>query len=166
MPNLFLANCTTKNITFLYRPIGRPNMVRLEIPAGEQRQVVRNGTSEDIAAILEHNARYGYIEEHEVKRAPKDIAIEALFGLDKTVDPGSLMLAQEHNENVLTRRGIDLRRAAAVGMQRFINQGGLQPEATQVEIAEVVKPGEKPSLVEGIRVDPNQTEGIVERRAA
>jgi hypothetical protein len=166
LPNLFLANCTTKNITFLYRPIGRPHMLRLEIPAGEQVQVVRNGTSEDIAAILEHNVRYGYIEEHEIKRAPTDVAIEALFGLDKPVDPGNLILAQEHNGNVLTRRGIELRRAAAVGMQQFINQGGLHPEATQVEITEVVKPGEKPSLVEGIRVDPNQSEGIVERRAA
>ena len=167
MPSLYLANCTTKNLDFLFRPLGRTNVVRFQVPAGKQVRVANEVTTEDIAHIISQHLPYGYVLEVEVKRMNKTIAIEAVFGLDRPVDPGSLMLAQEHNENVLSARGIELRRAAAIGMRNFlVESGGLSPDATQVEITEVTKPGEKPSLTEGIRVDPHQSTGIIERRAA
>lgn len=167
MPSLYLANCTTQNLDFIFRPLGRANTVRYQISAGRQVQVARDVTTEDIAHIIAQHLPYGYVLEAEIKRMDKTIAVEGVFGLDRPVDPASLMLAQEHNDNVLSARGIQLRRAAAIGMRNFlVDSGGLNPEATQVEITQVTKPGDKPNLTEGIRVDPNQSVGIIERRAA
>ena len=181
MPDLYLANCTIKTIDFnFYQPGHLPwmqppgadrrqikPMVRFSVPPGQQQRIARDVGAESITEIIVQHQPYGFVLEDEIVHADRSVCIEGIFGVGKAVSPDSIMLAQEHNHNVLTGRGIDLRRAAAIGMSNFMNQGGVTHDTTQIEIVEEAARGQTPSINETVRVDRRQSQGlVVGRRAA
>jgi hypothetical protein len=150
MPELFIANTTKRHHDFDYRIPENPKLIRQSIRAGEQVRIGGDLRSEDIQAIIDQHIQYGLISANDVKRSADFVGL--CYSIGKPVPAANVMTAFEQNDGVLTKRGEEIRKAAAIAFDASVAASipGVGPETT-TEIVEDVK-----------RSDPNYDQKVNE----
>ncbi len=152
---MFIANCTKQVQDFIYRPVeSRGNrMQRIEI--GQQIQLAGDLNQSDIDAIVDHHALYGLLSVEDARKV-RGRFVGMCYSIDKPVKIEDMQIVLSRNDDVLTDRGQELRKEAAVATSAAIQQGGDNSlRALETSITEVKKDGGEPDVQEGVRVDRN-----------
>jgi len=163
--DLYVANCTNQPHIFAYKvpeyaapfsvPIPQGGQIKVPAPAG-------GFNVHQINYIVDHHARYGMRKFDEIDRAN---FVGLVYAVDRPVALGVIQKALEHNLSVLTDRGNQNRRDAAIAADSQIvdayRGSGLVPPAvidrgaSEFEITEVeTKSNPSPEMgQQRIRVD-------------
>jgi hypothetical protein len=156
---LYVANCSKQIEQFLFRrPESRFTSPPQEIPPGEQRAVIKDGTQAEVDAVIAHHSIYGMLPEAEAFRSKRRFRL--CYSVDKPVSEKGMRMAFERNDKLLKDDGQTARdrTAAAVagGLDESLQKSGAAGRASvgavEVELVEQVKPGQAPGLNEGIEV--------------
>ena len=114
MPQLYVANCTLRTWEFSYRLPERAQVFYRTVPAGQQVPLFpRAETSELVDFVINQHLPYGVFRESDVRNAK--CKISGIFGIDKPVSPGSIMLANEITAKMATAEAYEIRKRAAIG---------------------------------------------------
>lgn len=117
---VFVANCTKQPHDFIFR-VPEENKTRMQrIMDGHQVPLSGEYDDKQIEAIVSHHAKYGLIRSDEVDRSK--IFNGLCYSIDKPVPLGILMKVLDHNSKVLTERGQELRKEAAVAVSETLNK--------------------------------------------
>ena len=149
---MFIANCTKQARDFAYRlPDKGGRMQRIEI--GQQIQVAGDLSQPEVDSIIDHYARYGMKSVADARRARGSFT-GLCYSLDKPVEIENMQIVLQINDQVLTDRGQQARKEAAVATSAAIMRNGDQGlQALETSIVEVKKDGSEPEVQEGVRVD-------------
>ena len=154
---LIIANCTQQNHDFLYRTIEHPAVRSRPIAIGGQIEISGNLNSEDVDYIIGQHTIYGMVRVDEIDRTKPYIGL--CYSIDKPIPVEKLRIALAHNSAVLTERGRQIRKEAAVvaagGMDEDDNTG---LKAMELSVVEERKDGGTPEVNEGVRVSRYEPE--------
>lgn len=149
---MFVANCTKQARDFTYRlPDKGSRMQRIEI--GQQIQIAGDLSQPEVDSIIDHYAKYGMKSVEEARKA-RGTFTGLCYSLDKPVAIENMQIVLQLNDQVLTQRGQQQRKEAAVATSAAIMQNGDQGlQALETSVVEVKKDGSEPEVQEGVRVD-------------
>lgn len=140
MTTMWVANVTAQFHVFMYRVAENPKLIQQEIPPGGQIRIAANGGNlnpSDIESIVSHHAQYGMIAAADVGRHKGYLGL--VYSLDRTVNLAKIQEQVYANREILTERGRDNRRAAAVAVSQqveaHIAQEGLPDVLKHLEIS-------------------------------
>ena len=123
MPELFVANCTKQDHYFVYRVLNDKKRTKVQrISIGGQVKVYTDMPVEDIDYIVSQHAAYGLIRAEEVTRATKFVGL--CYSIGKPVDLEKIMVAEEHNAEVMQEAALQVRRETAVAINNAIEGEG------------------------------------------
>lgn len=155
---LYVANCTQQNQDFVYRVPDAVNSVRRQpIPIGGQ--ILISGDLDEAAVnyIVSQHARYGLVRVDEIDRTKPFIGM--CYDVDRPIPAKRIMIALEHNQDVLVGLGKKIREESAVALNNLVENNlqnsGLPGNVTNVEISAVEQETARnpsPSFAEGVRV--------------
>ena len=159
--NMYIANCSSQNVDFIYRMPRTPAPRMQNIPIGRQIKISGELTAPDIEMILKQHAKYGLIHISEIDRTRP---YAGLCWSEKPVSVERLKRQWLHNQGVLTERGKGYRQAAAVATMEQINESSGNTALKSLEMSVEEVPTEaKPEtdFAEGVRVtnDAEETGG-------
>lgn len=166
--DLWVFNATKKNLKFKYRFPELPGVKTATIPIGGQTCLHKPGLSqaEVDALVAQLQAAYGAVPSSEAPRVRGKVNV--FYSIDRPVRPAAIEAAVEHNIDVLTEEGVELRKQAAVAIHEALadkeaegRHGRANLRETHVEIVEETKRGEAPDVNE--RVEVVRDEGRVVR---
>jgi hypothetical protein len=150
---MFIANCTKQAQDFFYRLPGTPSPRSQHIPIGGQIQISGTLSTPDIDAIIEQHGKYGLVSVDEVDRTKPFFG--TCYSIDRPVSVDKLRRAVAHNSVVLTERGVEMRREAAIAVNQAVENASPTLEALEMSVVEE-KSGDGPEheqIAEGVRVE-------------
>mgnify|MGYP000001756344 FL=1 len=148
---LYVANSKKQNEHFHYRVIGSSKLMNQHISAGQQIQIYGDLQPEEVRSIIEQHEQYGFIDASKIK-AQRDF-VGLCYSVDTPVKLDYIKLAFDLNDKVLDERGQEIRKAAAIAADQYIDQ--LTPGAvnnTRSSVIEAVSQDKDPSISEGFEV--------------
>jgi hypothetical protein len=121
---MYIANCTNQLQVFSYRQLGAPAIPNganiQEIEIGSQERLPDDTlTPEEIDYIVNQHARYGMIHVSEIDRTRPFVG---LCWDTKPISISKIKTVVDHNNKVLTLRGMKLRQQAAVATSDSIEK--------------------------------------------
>jgi hypothetical protein len=121
------------------------------ISAGQQIQIFGDMQPEEVKSIIEQHEQYGFIEASRIKGQRDFVGL--CYSVDAPVKLDYIKLAFDLNDKVLDERGQEIRKAAAIAADQYIDQ--LTPGAvnnTRSSVIEEVSQDKDPSISEGFEV--------------
>lgn len=165
MPTLYIGNGTKQHHHFLARLPETTKLYERNIPIGQQI-AIKDLTIQSIEDVVRHHSQYGMVD---AKAADKGKNLNVLlYQVDKPIPGLAIDRAINHNNEVLTAKGEEQRKLAAVAIDASISaavgQAGLAHTGTSVEVIEQPKSGDDdgPKLNEAIVVKPEGNESVPE----
>lgn len=141
---LFIANCTKQNADFTYRIPETQKLTSQPILAGQQIEVYKDTSAHELQAIIDQHTMYGLVAAKDVKRTEAFIGM--CYSLGQPVDIEAVMLAAEHNDEVLEKRGQEIREQLTGAIDHQVKteaqEAGTAAHNVTVEIQEEQKPGQ------------------------
>ncbi len=159
MTKMYVANATPQNHNFIYRLPGKIDYIRQNIPAGGQVQLSGDLTTMEIDAVVEQHAPYGLVSAREVDRTKPFAGL--CYALDKPVQLGKIESLIEHNREVMTERGRQLRTEAALAVNERVENELFERQMPDTvrslemhveEISRGQRGDDSPEFNEGVRV--------------
>lgn len=131
---LFIANCTKQVQTFIYRKLETASPIPQQIEIGGQVVISGDLSPKDVDYIINQHRKYGLVSVSEIDRTKPFIGL--CYSIDKPVAVDKLKIALLHNDDVLVKRGEELRKEAAVATSATLEQNvkPLKSELTELEI--------------------------------
>lgn len=111
MAILYVANATKHNQIIVYRLPESTAPIRRNMTPGEQI-AIKDLSTADVEAIIRQNVVYGWMDAGAIDHAKPFVGI--IYSTDKQITANKIMATMEHNLDVLTARGRDNRKLAAV----------------------------------------------------
>lgn len=166
MARMFIGNLTNQIQEFSYRLPERRSPVRITIPIGAQTLLSGDLTTQDIEAIIEHQAPYGFTPVNEIDRTRGFVGM--CWQLDKKIEVAKLKQGIGRNFQILDARGRQIRSEAAIAITDQMANNGAPVTALEVTMQEVeAKDGPKEaSLHEVVRVSATEDPGEGPRSTA
>lgn len=164
MTTLYVANCTKQIHDFVFRrPEAMNTSAPVSIPPGQQREIARNLSVQDVDYIINQHRAYGMRSEREALLERTFVGL--CYSLDKPVTVNTLLERLTSNDAFLRENASEIRKgtAAAIAdkLQSNIQQSGQpgQVERVEVEVVEQPKTGSSktPELAEGVEVTRENT---------
>lgn len=147
---ILVANTTKQVQSFHYRVPESDRLMVINIPIGQQVPIYKaNMSGPDADSIIEQLRAYGAVRTDEVDRAKPFVGL--CFSIDKEVKPETIERVVGHNDDVLTKRGEEIRKQAAIGINEALDGGRGDVSGVTVSMKEDVKLGD-PGLNETIEV--------------
>lgn len=148
---LYVANTTKQHQQYLFWAKGVNKIIDRRIRAGQQA-ILWQGDTNVLDKIITQLEPYGLIPAKDVPRTKPFIG--CCYALDAPIDMEKLQLAFEHNNDVLTQRGYEIRKAAAIAVDGSMDEANpLYRGALELEVTEVPFPGhENTSVNESVEV--------------
>lgn len=155
---MFIGNATRQIFDFAYRLPEVSGMRSQSIPIGSQVMVSGDLQQTDIDHILYQHERYGLIPSDRIKDSKAFNGI--CYSVGKPISVGNLIMAMEHNQEVLREFGANMRREAAVAasgiLENNLEESGRPETLTRFETSAVEENHDssnpEPPLAEGFRV--------------
>lgn len=156
MAKLFVMNCKKQDEVFSFRVPETGRLMTQTIPKGGQLQIYRDESEAVLRAIAEQHRMYGMVEASEIDRTKPFINLA--FQIDKPFTPNQIMYGFEHNTEVLTTRGEEMRNNAAVAigsnLERVAAEQGRRVTASELELVDETAGDDNSGLATKIIVDP------------
>jgi hypothetical protein len=155
---MYIANCSSQNVDFIYRMPRTPAPRMQNIPIGRQIKISGDLQAPDIEMILKQHAKYGLIHVSEIDRTRP---YAGMCWSEKPISVERLKRQWLHNQGVLAERGKTQRQQAAVATMEQINEssGGNALKALEMSVEEVPTEGKPDTdFAEGVRVTPDLEE--------
>lgn len=117
MSDLYVANPTRQNVTFMFRLPESTKVISQPIPMGGQIKVASGPaglSTADITAITDHHAIFGMRPAVEIGKVKGLIPL--IYSVDKFVTASQLRAALLHNDAALTAEGKSMQRNAAIAI--------------------------------------------------
>lgn len=141
---LFIANCTKQHAEFAYRIPETGKLTSQPIQAGQQIIVYKDAPKHELQAIVDQHSQYGLVAAKDVKRT--DTFIGMCYNFEEPVDIEYVMLAAEHNDEVLEQRSQQIREDLTSTIDHQVKTAaqelGSAAKDVTVEITEEMKPGQ------------------------
>lgn len=165
MSTLYIANCTSQALEFLYRlpaedgSNGFQRKVYMQrIPPGMQQRIHNECPTAVLKAIIQQHEKYGLIPVEEVVRTKAFVGM--CYSFDGPVDLDRFEYAFDHNKGVLHDRGVEQREAMALAVDKTLTDqfdevrhgGGPVPGLRGVDI-EVLEDSDNPAFSQAMRID-------------
>lgn len=170
---MYVANCTQQVQDFVYRVPGQSAPRRQPIQIGEQIKLSGDLEEADVNYIISQHAKYGMIRVDEIDRTRTFIGL--CYDIDKPVPGKRILIAIEHNQEVLTARGEQIRKESAVALSNYtearLQDSRLPGTIREVEVSvteQETASNPNPTFARGVRVsrDSEPPKGGRRRRAA
>lgn len=156
---MFIANCTKQVQDFSYRVTESPGVRMQRIDIGRQIQLAGDLTQADVDYIIEQHTRYGMKSVDDARKS-KGVYTGVCYSLEKPVSIENMQIVLQLNDAVLTQRGQQQRKEAAIATAAAITQDGQQNlKGLETSVTEHRKDGGEPDVAEGVRVDTTAPEG-------
>lgn len=161
---LYIANCSKQVLDFTYRAPEQERLMSQLIPSGQQIQIYKDATKQELEYIILQHERYGLVPASEIDR---EVAfIGACYSFDKHINIDQVMSAAEHNDEALRRQGLEIRKQSAASLNDVLNretQGGVA--SFEMEVRQELRPGDNAEnpMAETIEV-VSETSGRRSRR--
>lgn len=148
---IYVANTTKQVQQFHFRVVENPRLMMNEIPIGSQIRLYKDDASpREIDSLIYQLENYGAVRADSVQQTKQFIGL--CYSVDKPVRDVTIMLAVNHNDDVLQERGYEIRKQAAVAVNDALSKVG-DLKGTTVSFKEETKVGEDaPTLNETIEV--------------
>lgn len=162
MPKLYVANVSRQNVEFNYRMPGQNGVKMVPIHIGTQVVIHGELDTNEIDSILEQHVPYGLVAADTIRGDTPYVGL--CYAIDKAVRVNQMLVAMDHNQEVLHDRGRQMRQQAAVATNSIIDKHlqEINSESTlqelEVTIEEERKPGTDDSserIREGTTVNKN-----------
>jgi hypothetical protein len=151
---LFIANCTKQTQVVMYRVPEHPTPRQQHIGIGQQIQIAGDLNQPQIDSIIAQLSRYGLVRADEVDGRKPFVGLT--YSVEKPVKVDRQVNAIEHNDEVLTERGHEIRKNAAVAINNGLEEnvaGRATLKNTEIEIEELpTKDGSGGDFSEALRV--------------
>jgi hypothetical protein len=151
MAKLYIANCTKHVQMFMYAVPEEKGHRTQRIEMGGQILIYQDAALDTIKYIIGQHEQYGLISSNEVPRTKTFIGL--CYSIDRPVDIDRVLTAAEQNDDVLVRRGQEIRRdTAAIFANRLTEDVG-DLERARIDITEApLDANNKSSVSEGSRL--------------
>ena len=137
---LYVANTTNQFREYAFRIPENPKVITKRIPPRSQDILWTGSVKEIEAIVMEIERGHGAINVAEVPRTKAFIG--SCWSLDKQIAIGPLMTALRHNDDVLVKRGYDMRQGAAVAMNEHLHANTPNYRGrVEMEVMEGERPG-------------------------
>lgn len=150
---LYIANCSQQIQDFVYRIPGS-KVMKQEIPIGSQVRLAPDFTQEQLDIVISQHGRYGMISATEAGKRKEYAGL--CYSVDKPVSIDRQQNAIETNVVVLTSKGEELRKAAAIQVSNQMQSETPGLKSLEMSIVEERKDGSKPDVASGVRVIPDK----------
>lgn len=149
MAKLYVANCTKHIQMFMYSVPEEKGMRTQRIDMGGQILVYQDSSMDVISYIIGQHQHYGLVSTNEVSRTKDFIGL--CYSIDRPVDIEKIMTASEQNDDVLVRRGQDIRKDTAAMFSNRLTEDVGELERARVDIIEAPLDANLKSVAEGSR---------------
>lgn len=140
MTSMWVSNCTSQYHQFAYRVAETPRLITQEIAPGGQIKIIANQgelNPADIEAIVSHHSQYGMIPVENISKHKGYVGL--VYSLGRPVNLAKIQEQVYANRDILTERGRQNRRAAAVAVSHQVEaniaQEGLPDVLKHLEIS-------------------------------
>ncbi len=141
MSKIYIANCTKQVQQLQFRVPENPQIIMGEIPIGEQK-LVWDGSTPAIQDIIEQLSAYGMVSVAELPRTKRFAGL--CYSLDVPVKMDAIVMANRHNIDVLFDKGVEIRKALAVAVDKKFQRDPVRPHNTRIEFEEQAPKGQQP----------------------
>jgi len=148
---MFIANCTMQVQDFQYRTPESQKIRQQMIPILGQVQLSGDLNTPEIDFIVEQHAPYGLVHVKDVDRTKPFVG--TCYDVDKRIDVEKIRVAHAHNQEVLTERGKEIRKEAAVVINDSLEKESKDLLGLELSIVEDTKTGKDVEVNERIKVD-------------
>lgn len=157
---LYVAN-TTKQVHQFAASIPEIKGTRVvEIQMGGQLPVFGDLNMPQIVAIVDQQSKYGLIKSEDIDRTKPFIGL--CYSIDKPIPGTKIYAAMQHNTEVLTQKGKELRQQAAVASNQLIeNNLNLMNEDRPQGAGETKLDAFEVTIVEETRRDGDQSNDVL-----
>lgn len=160
---MYVANCSKQVQDFFYRMPESSGVRRQRIEVGQQIRISGELNSPDIDAIVEQHKMYGMVREDEIDRTK--VFIGVCYQIDKPVKINNVIMALDHNMEVLTEQGKQIRKEASVVINENLSSEHPDHKKTMVSVVEEEKrDGSTPTFAEGFEVVKEPAEQATDPR--
>lgn len=137
---IWIANCTKQNHKIYYREPKKRALREVMCPIGAQVTLPDEFDAAGVDFVTNQFAIFCWLKSDEIKADHQYVGI--CYSVDRPVDMTRLNDALAHNEEVLMERGHELRRQAAIIVDKNIaevnkNVGLPQPKSTELTIEQM-----------------------------
>lgn len=143
--DLFIANVTAQDRIFHWRDIESGKINSPMIRAGQQEQILRDKSPEQVHSVIEHYRIYGMVTHEEARRMTREgKQITLIYSSDKPLPIEVYSLASEINEDIAARDVQIQKEKAAYAFGKGIQEDmtGLKDGIAAVEL-EIVEEAPK-----------------------
>lgn len=168
MTTLYIANTSKSNHDFSFRR-GEDQIPRvIKIIAGTQAPVLKDGSVEEVDAIIAQHRKYGLKPVEEAAKSKNYVGL--CYSVDRPMTFKDMKIVFNHNDVALKKEGETRLEEIAAAANATIDQGlearGIPSAAAHVEleVREERPVGETPTLAIGKTVVKDPPEGGGERR--
>lgn len=141
MSKLFVSNTTKQHWVFHYRVPERTQIMEAKIAVGATVSIYKDDmSSEELDAIVNQLVTIGAVDAKSVDRTREFIGL--CYSVDKPPKDTAIHTAIEKNDDVLAKRGHELRKEAAVAVNDALSQNGSSPQELDFSIVEDRRRGE------------------------
>jgi hypothetical protein len=146
---LFVANCTKHIQRFMYSVPEEKGMRTQRIEMGGQILVYQDASADVIKYIIGQHEHYGLVSSNEVPRTRAFIGL--CYSLDRPVDIEKIMTAVEQNDDVLIKRGQQIRQDSAVIFSNQMTEDVGELDRARIDIIETPTDANNKAVAEGSR---------------
>ena len=149
MAKLYVANCTKHIQMFMYSVPEEKGMRTQRIEMGGQTLIYQDSSMDVISYIIGQHEQYGLVSSNEVPRTKAFIGL--CYSLDRPVDIEKIMTAVEQNDDVLIKRGQEIRKDTAAMFSNRLTEDVGELERARVEFLETPTDANNKAVAEGSR---------------
>lgn len=158
---LYIANCTKHELDFQYRVPETGKLQQQHIPVGRQIMVHKDAAKHELESIITQHEAYGLVPARDVKRAQAFVGM--CYSFDEPVNMELVMVAHEHNDDMLEKQGNEIRKETLVSIDHTLRtdaqeRGGSVSEVA-IDIDEVTKPGQGDGFSQTLTTDDSRKRG-------
>jgi hypothetical protein len=146
---LYVANCTKHIQMFMYSVPEEKGMRTQRIEMGGQILVYQDSSADVIKYIVGQHEHYGLVAANEVSRTKAFIGL--CYSIDRPVDIEKIMTAVEQNDDVLIKRGQQIRQDSAVIFSNQMTEDVGELDRARIDIIETPTDANNKAVAEGSR---------------
>lgn len=153
--DLYIANTSKQRHVFTYRALETGKERQYPIDPGAQRVVVKNGSSEQVDAVIQRYEPYGLVDATTLDQTPHFVGL--VYSVDKPITARNIEKGLRDNDDVLTRESHERRQVSAAALDQQLHEQGIgyagNIELSAEQQVNALDPNDEAKIKETIKAD-------------